>query len=59
MKSLQTIKKALLIYIAATILEKALKRKQDKKMWENAINHARRELDLELTLIKRRFQRDE
>lgn len=59
MKSLQTIKKALLIYIAATILEKALKRKQDKKMWENAINRARRELDLELTLIKRRFQRDE
>lgn len=58
MRNLKPIKKALLIYIAATILEKTL-RKKDEKMWQKAISHARRQLDLELSLIKRHFQRDE
>lgn len=57
--NLKPIKKALLVYIAATILEKVLRKKQGEKMWKNAINHARRQLNLELSLIERHFQRDE
>ncbi|KIX91442.1 hypothetical protein TP70_02185 [Staphylococcus microti] len=59
MKELKLIKKALLLYIAATILEKVLKKKSDEKMWENAMSFARQKLDLELALIKPYFQPDE
>ncbi|UXR70265.1 hypothetical protein MUA26_03805 [Staphylococcus sp. IVB6246] len=45
MQELKLIKKALLLYIAATILEKVLKKKSDEKMWEDAMRLARQQLN--------------